>query len=137
VILAQAALESAWGAKATGGHNYFGIKGLGPAGSTSEKTREFVNGKWVRTTSDFRAYHTAAESFADHGRFLADNTRYAEAMRHAGDPLRFAQELQRAGYATDPRYAEKLAAIIRKYNLTQYDFGTVPEPASSVSQNNR
>jgi flagellum-specific peptidoglycan hydrolase FlgJ len=128
IILAQAALESGWGKRATTGHNFFGIKGSGPAGSTTEKTREFVNGKWVKTTAEFRAYHDAAESFTDHGRFLAENPRYAEALRHAHDPVRFAEELQKARYATDPNYAEKLIAIIRKHNLTQYD---LPAPAPS------
>lgn len=84
IILAQAALESGWGKHVTKGHNFFGIKGSGPAGSTLEKTREFINGQWVETTAEFRAYHDAAGSFTDHGRFLAENPHYAEALQAHG-----------------------------------------------------
>jgi peptidoglycan hydrolase FlgJ len=43
---------------------------------------------------------------------MAGNPRYSEVLARGRDPLGFAHGLQRAGYATDPRYGEKLASVI-------------------------
>ncbi len=68
----------------------------------------------------FRAYASAAESFADYARLIGGNPRYAAAREvlaqggsaQDGSAQRFAAELQRAGYATDPQYADKLTRTI-------------------------
>lgn len=123
VTLAQAILESGWGKSGLSAkyHNYFGIKGTGPAGTVVLSTGEHFNGKDVVIKDGFRVYHSAAESFEDHGRFFIENKRYAEAMRNAHDAERFAKEIHKAGYATDPNYSQKLISLIRKYNLTRLD----------------
>jgi flagellar protein FlgJ len=59
----------------------------------------------------FRAYGSYTESFQDYAKLLSDNPRYAGVLGK-GDVSQFAQGLQRAGYATDPHYAEKLVGVI-------------------------
>lgn len=121
IILAQAALETGWGASAIGNaKNLFGIKGTGPAGSISVPTREIINGRTVTVQASFRKYNNWMESIADHGRLL-QNSRYAAAMRVKNNPEQFARELQKAGYATDPQYANKLISIMRSNNFNQYN----------------
>lgn len=122
VILAQAALETGWGASSIGdAKNLFGIKGTGPAGSIRVPTQEVVNGRRVTIQDNFRKYNSWQESFEDHGRLLSQNSRYATAMRYTNDPDRFAREIHRAGYATDPEYSNLLISIMRSNNLYQFD----------------
>ncbi len=117
-LIAQAALETGWGQhvmKQSGGdssHNLFGIKaGAGWNGpSTSATTGEFVNGNWSKEQASFRSYGSIGESFDNYVGFLKNNPRYADALR-AGDVQGFAQGLQKAGYATDPQYAQKLVRV--------------------------
>lgn len=123
VTLAQAALESGWGKSglSTKYNNYFGIKGKGPGGTAVMSTGEHLDGKDVVIKDGFRVYRSAAESFEDHGRFFIVNKRYAEALRHKDDAERFAVEIHKAGYATDPKYSQKLIKLIRQYKLEQFD----------------
>lgn len=118
-LVAQAALETGWGKHAirddAGGnaHNLFGIKATGcwQGDKVARSTTEYEHGQARREVADFRAYGSPAEAFADYVRLLKSNPRYAEALESNGDGRRFAQSLQRAGYATDPQYAAKLTAI--------------------------
>lgn len=123
VTLAQAILESGWGRSGLTrkAFNFFGIKGTGPAGSLTVRTREVVNGRSIYINAAFKAYHNAAESFIDHGKMLRRLSRYAPCFRYRNDPARFCQELQRAGYATDPHYASALTNIIKQYGLARFD----------------
>ncbi|HEY3446429.1 MAG TPA: glucosaminidase domain-containing protein [Myxococcales bacterium] len=123
VTMAQAILESGWGSSglSSRANNYFGIKGEGPAGHVNMRTREVVNGQSVYVNANFRAYHSAQESFTDHGEFLRRNSRYANCFNYQDNPAQFCRELQRAGYATDPNYATALTSLIRRYHLERYD----------------
>ena len=123
VTLAQAILESGWGRSGLTrkAFNFFGIKGTGPAGSLTVRTREVVNGRSIYINAAFKAYHNAAESFVDHGKMLRRLSRYAPAFRYRSDPAQFARELQKAGYATDPNYASSLINIIKQYGLARFD----------------
>jgi flagellar protein FlgJ len=76
-------------------------------------TREFADGREVGVRETFRAYGSYLESFIDHAKLLGNSARYA-AVRSAGSPEQAAQALQDCGYATDPRYAEKLVAIMQQ-----------------------
>lgn len=113
--LAQAALESGWGAKVKG-NNFFGIKDSdGINGNEIEfLTTEYnkKTGLWVKIKQYFRKYDRPADSFIDHGNFLKKNKRYAKAFYFTNDPYLFAREVAKAGYATDPHYFEKIASII-------------------------
>ncbi len=121
-MIAQAALETGWGKRDIRGadgqpsYNLFGIKaGANWNGKTVDiTTTEYVNGQPVKMTDRFRAYDSWAESFADYARLLQSNSRYQPVMSQAQDAASFANGLQRAGYATDPAYAQKLLALIRQ-----------------------
>lgn len=127
VLIAQSALETGWGKRlpsdASGrpSMNLFGIKAQG--GWSGEKTvastLEYEGGAMVRKNEAFRAYGSIRAAFDDYVNFLTTNPRYSEALKHADNPERFVQELQKAGYATDPRYAEKILAILRDSPLSQ------------------
>jgi LysM repeat protein len=123
VTIAQAILESDWGRSklAREANNFFGLKGTGPAGSVTMRTREVINGREVYVNAPFRKYHTPQECFADRARLFAQSPRYARAMQYTHDAFRFAEEIHKAGYATDPKYTDKLHRIMRQYNLTQFD----------------
>ncbi len=123
VTIAQAILESGWGRSelTRQANNYFGIKGTGPAGSVTMRTREVLNGREVYVNAQFRKYNSAAESFADHAQFFIRNPRYATAMQHTNDAFRFAAEIHKAGYATDPNYTKLLHSLMREYDLTRFD----------------
>jgi flagellar protein FlgJ len=112
-LIAQAALETGWGQHmpASSG-NLFGIKAGGDwqGASVSAATTEFNQGAPSASAAAFRAYGSAAASVQDYSSLLSGSARYAGALGTGGDVQAFAGALQRGGYATDPNYAEKLAA---------------------------
>jgi flagellar protein FlgJ len=118
-LLAHAALETGWGrsspraADGSSSFNFFGIKAGGSwSGSTTDsRTVEFEKGIAQSRVETFRAYDSPAEGFADYARLLSNSRRYASALGTGTDAAAFAQGLQAGGYATDPRYAEKLTAV--------------------------
>ncbi len=118
-MIAQAALESGWGkheirhADNSPSFNLFGIKaGKSWDGAVVEVvTTEYVNGVAEKMSEKFRAYNSYAESFQDYANLLSSNPRY-QAVLESQDASGFAYGLQRAGYATDPMYADKLIRII-------------------------
>ncbi|MBF0500572.1 MAG: glucosaminidase domain-containing protein [Candidatus Riflebacteria bacterium] len=122
IILAQAALESNWGASAMGSaKNLFGFKGTGPAGSVRMLTTEYIKGKKVKVYDNFRKYNTWTEGIIDHGKLISENPVYKNCMKYKKDPNAFALALQKAGYATDPNYAKKLILRMKNVNFYQYD----------------
>lgn len=138
-LVAQAALETGWGRRlvqkdGATSHNLFGIK----AGSRwngermSAATHEFVDGVKRSDRADFRAYGSVSESFSDYARLLGSG-RYASARGTGGDVHRFAQALQQAGYATDPSYANKIAAIADGATLNRA-LATLPGAAQTMAR---
>jgi flagellar protein FlgJ len=119
MLVAQAALETGWGRSVMRGpdgrptHNLFGIKATGgwQGAAVTQSTVEFRHGVMQRERAAFRAYGSVGESFADYVRLVRDNPRYRDAVAAGTDGARFAEALERAGYATDPQYADKLKAI--------------------------
>ena len=119
-ILGQAALESGWGRgeirhpDGSPSFNLFGIKaGSSWTGDTAQvRTTEYVDGQPVKQAARFRSYGSYAEAFSDYARLLADSPRYSGVVRGATTAESFAGGMQRAGYATDPQYATKLARTI-------------------------
>jgi len=120
ITIAQAALESAWGEKHIQ-YNLFGIKWTEGCGydKVARETTEYINGVPQKVIAYFRGYKNFNESILDHARLLTI-TRY-EKVRQAKDYKEAAKALQECGYATDPRYAEKLISIIEQYRLYQVD----------------
>jgi flagellum-specific peptidoglycan hydrolase FlgJ len=119
--VAEAALESGWGAHAPG-MNLFGVKAdpawHGPV--TIQRTREFLNGAWTFVDAKFRSYSDWLGSIEDHAQFLLTNPRYRPAFAYTSG-VTFAQAIAAAGYATDPAYASKIIAIIKAYGLISLD----------------
>lgn len=113
VILAQAALESNWG-KSILSHNIFSIKHTSKksGNSITVKAKEFQNGKALYKKEKFRSYNTYGEAFADYTRII-QKAHYRKHMQNLRTPSDYATSLQRAGYATDPKYAKK---IMQKYH---------------------
>ena len=118
ITLAQGLLESGAGQStlARKSNNHFGIK----CGSD-------WRGKTVSHDDDargecFRAYKHPKESYEDHSKFLAGRPRYASLFKlKITDYKGWARGLKKAGYATNPRYADQLIGIIELYELHKYD----------------
>jgi flagellar protein FlgJ len=125
--VAQAAHESGWGqreirnADGSTSHNLFGIKaGSGWTGAVAEiTTTEWIGGEPQKVTAKFRSYASYADAFRDYAKLMKESPRYAGAVAQAAaapasaaTAQGFASALQRAGYATDPGYADKLARLI-------------------------
>ena len=118
ITLAQGLLESGAGQStlARKSNNHFGIK----CGSD-------WRGKTVSHDDDargecFRAYKHPKQSYEDHSKFLLGRPRYASLFKlKITDYKGWARGLKKAGYATNPRYAEQLIGIIELYDLYKYD----------------
>jgi flagellar protein FlgJ len=118
-LLAQAALETGWGksvpCNAAGecSFNLFGIKAgeRWSGASVNVPTLEFEEGIPVRKVERFRAYDSPADSFLDYARLIANSPRYGDALGAGDDVASFASALQQGGYATDPRYADKIVSV--------------------------
>lgn len=132
--LAQSALETGWG-KSAPGNMMFGVKAKESMPAEKRQlvqTTEILatdkakfpviisiekrpDGRYKYTVKDwFRKYDTPEESFTDHARLFLTNKRYAKALLVKADPYKFAEEVAKAGYATEPTYAERLKGVIRK-----------------------
>ena len=129
ITMAQAILESGWGNSelAVIHNNLFGIKAdLRWNGAVATiVTNENYNDS---TVANFRKYDSINESIEDHGKFLYENSRYAEYGLFDGKDYKAqAQALEDAGYSTvknengESIYADKLISLIEKYSLMQYD----------------
>jgi len=122
VVIAQAALETGWGQKiiqTTAGkssNNLFNIKAdhRWSGNSTTKDTLEFEQGAMVKKREPFRVYDSIKESVSDYIDFLSSGSRYQDALAKPENVEHFLQGLQKAGYATDPRYAEKILGTLKK-----------------------
>ncbi len=119
ITLAQGLLESGNGNSelARKGNNHFGIK----------CTPDWTGGKTFHDDDAknecFRKYTNAAQSYEDHARFL-QRPRYAALFQlKPTDYKGWAHGLKKAGYATDPNYAQKLISLIERYQLHDLDRG--------------
>lgn len=114
VTITQGGLESAWGRSAPR-NNFFGIKADSSWHGPTQflDTTEYINGKLVHVKARFRAYSSALQGFIDHGDFFLLNKRYKTALLYTKDPVQFAKEIAKAGYATDPNYANKLIEAMK------------------------
>jgi flagellar rod assembly protein/muramidase FlgJ len=126
ITIAQAALESAWGESALTktGNNLFGIKAnsLWRGQTLTMSTKEFLKGQWVVVPALWRKYPSWQASIDDHAMFLKRNPRY-RACFECTTAQAFAEALAKAGYATDPRYSDKVISLIAQHNLQALDSG--------------
>lgn len=122
VIIAQSALESNWGNSGLTKdyNNYFGIKANNKDKEANLLTSEFVNGKEIRVNQPFKEYDSMKESFKHYGELIGKAPRY-ERVRNSKDYIEACYAIKDCGYATDPKYSEKLIYIIETYNLDELD----------------
>ncbi|MGZ5576698.1 MAG: flagellar assembly peptidoglycan hydrolase FlgJ [Methylobacter sp.] len=129
VILAQAALESGWGRsviKNSNGGNSFNLFNIKADKSWQGKqaqvaTLEFDQGIAKKVNAGFRSYDSFEDSFRDYVDFIKSNPRYGDALKKAGNAEQYMRELQRAGYATDPKYADKVMSIYQGNMMTEFE----------------
>lgn len=118
-LIAQAALETGWGqrviktAKGESSFNLFGIKANnGWQGETAVvDTLEYRGGIAKKEQAKFRSYSSPEHSLRDYADFIKQNPRYQDAVQATGDTKAYFEQLQAAGYATDPAYAQKIMAV--------------------------
>lgn len=118
ITLAQGLLESGAGqsALARKSNNHFGIKCGGDWNGRTVSHNDDARGEC------FRAYKHPKQSYEDHSKFLASRSRYASLFKlKITDYKGWARGLKKAGYATNPRYADQLIGIIELYALHKYD----------------
>ncbi|WP_136680274.1 flagellar assembly peptidoglycan hydrolase FlgJ [Neptunomonas sp. XY-337] len=118
VLVAQAALETGWGKHIIqegeqSSFNLFNIKADSRWGGENMRklTLEYRDGVAQKEQAFFRSYASYEASFRDYVDFLQSNPRYQQALEVVADPKAYLQQLQAAGYATDPAYAEKITSI--------------------------
>ncbi|MBI1183610.1 LysM peptidoglycan-binding domain-containing protein [bacterium] len=125
ITLAQGYLESGCGNSdlAVKAKNHFGIKCHSDwKGETFYIKDDDKNEHGELIESCFRVYKSAEESFVDHSEFLTGRSRYAFLFElRTTDYKGWAHGLQKAGYATNPKYADLLINIIERYELYNYD----------------
>lgn len=129
VILAQAALESGWGRsviKNGNGSNTFNLFNIKADKAWQGKqaqvaTLEFDQGIAKKVNAGFRSYDSFEDSFRDYVDFIKSNPRYGDALKKAGNAEQYMHELQRAGYATDPKYANKVMSIYQGNTVADFE----------------
>lgn len=128
VLIAIAALETGWGQHfpanaGASSNNYFGIKADSrwQGESLNSQTLEFSDGVFNKQNESFRAYSSLTDSFNDFADFLLKNDRYANALELAGDAAEFLQGIQKAGYATDPNYADKVLNVLNNKAFSNFN----------------
>jgi flagellum-specific peptidoglycan hydrolase FlgJ len=129
ITLGQAILESKYGQSelALQANNHFGIK-ISLDWVESNRHCMFSN-EWIPSIkkmksilSCFKKYTDVGDCYANHSHFLVTKKWYKPLFKlPKKDYKAWAKGLQKAGYATDPHYANKLITIIEKYNLASYD----------------
>lgn len=118
-IVAQAALETGWGKHMIGDQqgnnsfNFFGIKADSrwQGDKVEIMTHEYRGGVRMNEKAQFRSYASLQDGLADYAHFLSNNKRYENAVGQDLTGKHYGHELQKAGYATDPAYGQKINQI--------------------------
>lgn len=115
-VITAAGLESGWNTSklSLNDNNFFGFKSSPSwnGDTVTYPTTEYINGKATTVWAEFRKYPSAEDSFKDYVRLL-QTTRYVNAgVTTAKTPEQQFAALQKAGYATDPNYANKLTSVL-------------------------
>jgi len=121
-LIARAALETGWGQRMVPGrhggssNNLFNIKADSRwQGEQSHvNTLEFDGHQANKQRAAFRSYQNIEQSLHDYASFITEHPRYQQAVAAAKDPAQYIEQLQSAGYATDPNYANKVKSIMQR-----------------------
>ncbi|MDC0408833.1 glucosaminidase domain-containing protein [Flavobacteriaceae bacterium] len=134
ITLAQGILESGSGSGtlAIKANNHFGIK------CHTTWTGERVYHDDDELGECFRKYTDVKYSYRDHSLFLTQRSRYADLFKlKISDYQGWARGLKKAGYATDPKYPDKLISLIERFDLWQYDRGgALAQPSNNLDHQN-
>ena len=125
ITLAQGILESGAGrgTLCQTANNHFGIK------CHNDWAGEKIYHDDDSEQECFRKYKDPADSYNDHSLFLTTRGRYAALFKLEKDDYEgWAKGLKAAGYATDPKYPDKLIGLIVNYELAQYDAEVLSKP---------
>ncbi len=125
MLVAQAIHETGWGnhmvedENGQSSFNLFNIKGGGSWDKQQAKvtTTEYIDGQAVKVKEPFRKYDSMQESFQDYVSLIKNNKRYQNALSNSHDAEKYMHQLQQAGYATDPNYADRVIAIYQGNRL--------------------
>jgi flagellum-specific peptidoglycan hydrolase FlgJ len=136
ISLAQFALESAWGTKDLGVHNYGGIKlskaernnGKPTVPFVIKRTREVVDGKDIYINDYFRAFASVQDYFMHHAKLLSTGKYMQRAVAQLPSLGKYADELgggtkARPAYATDPNYGKSIRALLKGSDLMRFNLG--------------
>lgn len=102
------------------------------------QTKEVYNGKETTITAKFRKYPCIEHSILDHSAYLlnamnGDEKRYA-GLLEANTALEAITIIKRGGYATDPKYVDKIMSIVNRYNLDRYDYEIIDGRVEKVTK---
>jgi flagellar protein FlgJ len=119
-LVAQAALETGWGQrmlKAADGRESFNLFGIKAHGEWQGEvavvdTLEYRQGIARQEKAKFRIYQDVQASLQDYVDFIRQQPRYQDAVAVSHDTANYFQQLQAAGYATDPNYAQKILQVM-------------------------
>ncbi|MDZ7869464.1 MAG: glucosaminidase domain-containing protein [Rheinheimera sp.] len=119
-LVAQAALETGWGQrmlKAADGRESFNLFGIKAQGEWQGEvavvdTLEYRQGIARQEKAKFRIYQDVQASLQDYVDFIRQQPRYQDAVAVSHDTANYFQQLQAAGYATDPNYAQKILQVM-------------------------
>lgn len=131
ITLGQAILESGAGTGplSVQANNHFGIK------CHKEWTGASIRHNDDAENECFRKYDDPSHSFRDHSYFLVSRPRYADLFKLGKDDYKaWAKGLKAAGYATDPKYPDKLISLIERYQLQKYDAEVLGKEYVSTSK---
>jgi peptidoglycan hydrolase FlgJ len=128
-LLAQAAVETGWGkymihsGSGQNTHNLFGIKAdkNWQGNKAVVDSIEFEQGIAKTSKSPFRAYDNFADALQDYVNFVQQSPRYETALKNSEQPEQYFNQLQQAGYATDPDYANKIMSVLNGDLLNAFD----------------
>ncbi|WP_094751654.1 flagellar assembly peptidoglycan hydrolase FlgJ [Psychromonas sp. CD1] len=127
VLIAQSALETGWGKKIINGKhnkssfNLFNIKASAnwSGDRVAKESIEIENGIAVKRSYNFRSYDNIAQSFNDYAQFIGQSKRYQGALAQGTNANSYIEQLQQAGYATDPSYAQKVKDIMQSESFKE------------------
>lgn len=131
ITLAQGILESGagYGDLSVSANNHFGIK------CHTDWTGDKVYHDDDAEQECFRKYEHAEQSFEDHSKFLTTRSRYAGLFKLENDDYKaWAKGLKAAGYATDPKYPDKLISLIERFDLAKYDAEVLGKGKASIDK---
>lgn len=126
-LIAQAAVETGWGkfmihqGDGNNAHNLFGIKAdrRWNGDKAVIDTLEFENNLPQKQQAAFRSYSNFSDSLNDYVDFVRSNPRYEQALDKTNAPQEYFNELQKAGYATDPQYADKIMSVYNSATMSE------------------